>query len=260
MVNLGYVINVIEDSAERLETVVDAFRHARRLLVVSALITETVDAEKADAFRDGVLTKRNTFQKYFDQQELQQYLEDALETTAVPVGLGIFYVFRDPAAQQDFIAARTRRAIDWTQISARLGLGGPKTLWKALYEANQELLSGFGKLALALGRMPAPTEFPAVVDVLARLGSLKRALRAFVQGGGAEGVDWAEVRARFGIGQPPWPRWQVLCEEHKELLSAFWKLCLELGRLPEPEEFPPSAEIRAKIGSVNRAFKSGMYS
>src|SRR5208283_1362252 len=26
--------------------------------------------------------KRNTFQKYFEQQELQQYIEDALETTA----------------------------------------------------------------------------------------------------------------------------------------------------------------------------------
>jgi hypothetical protein len=46
VVNLGYVLNVIEDPAERLETVVEAFRHARRLLVVSALITETVDAEK----------------------------------------------------------------------------------------------------------------------------------------------------------------------------------------------------------------------
>jgi hypothetical protein len=29
-----------------------------------------VDTETAAAFRDGVLTKRNTFQKYFDQPEL----------------------------------------------------------------------------------------------------------------------------------------------------------------------------------------------
>lgn len=96
VVNLGYVLNVIEDPAERLETLVDAFRHAQRLLVVAALIHETVDTGSARRYADGVLTRANTFQKFFEQQELQQYVEDALETTAVPVGLGIFYVFRDP--------------------------------------------------------------------------------------------------------------------------------------------------------------------
>ncbi|MEO8132348.1 MAG: DNA phosphorothioation-associated putative methyltransferase, partial [Bryobacteraceae bacterium] len=85
VVNLGYVLNVIEDPAERLESLVDAYRHAGRLLVVSGLIQETVDTDSATAFRDGVLTKRHTFQKYFDQQELQQYIEDALDSTAVPV-------------------------------------------------------------------------------------------------------------------------------------------------------------------------------
>ena len=33
---------------------------------------------------------------------LQQYIEDALETSVVPVARGIFYVFRDPAEQLDF--------------------------------------------------------------------------------------------------------------------------------------------------------------
>jgi DNA phosphorothioation-associated putative methyltransferase len=134
VVNLGYVLNVIEDAAERVEALVDAHGHTRRLLVVSALIAETVEIGRAAQFRDGILTRRNTFQKYFEQQELQQYIEDALETTAVPVGLGVFYVFRDPAEQQDFLSARSRRAIDWTQISARLGLGGPPAdRWEALY-------------------------------------------------------------------------------------------------------------------------------
>src|SRR5258706_1583052 len=74
IVNMGYVLNVIEDPAERLEALVDAHRHARRLLVVSGLICETVQSESAVAYSDGVLTKRNTFQKYFEQQELQQYI------------------------------------------------------------------------------------------------------------------------------------------------------------------------------------------
>ena len=201
IVNFGYVLNVIEDPAERVETLVDAFRHARRLLVVSGLINETVDTNTARRFGDGVLTRSNTFQKYFEQQELQQYIEDALETTAVPVALGVFYVFRDPAEQQDFLSARSRRAIDWTQISARLGLGGPKRLWRALYEQHKELLDEFGRIALELGRMPAPAEFAGLGRVNDLLGSAKRGLRAFVQGGGAKGVEWDAVKARFGVGQ-----------------------------------------------------------
>jgi hypothetical protein len=52
VVNLGYVVNVIEDPAERLETLVDAFRFSKRLLVVSALINETVEAGRAAPYRD----------------------------------------------------------------------------------------------------------------------------------------------------------------------------------------------------------------
>ncbi len=187
VLNLGYVLNVIEDPAERLATLVDAFRHTRRLLVVSALIRETVDTETAATFGDGVLTKRNTFQKYFDQPELQQYVEDALETTVVPVSLGIFYVFRDPVAQQDFIEARTRRTIDWTQISARLGLGQPRrSRWELFYEQHQELLDAFWTTVLRLGRLPAPEEFERHAELRELMGSPKRALRLFVKRGGAE--------------------------------------------------------------------------
>ena len=80
------MLNVIEDPVERLETMVDAFRHARRLLVVSALINETVEEGRAEQYRDGVVTQRNTFQKYFEQQELQQFLEDTLDVSAVTIG------------------------------------------------------------------------------------------------------------------------------------------------------------------------------
>jgi hypothetical protein len=255
IVNIGYVLNVIEDPAERLEALVDAYRHARRLLVVSGLIQETVESGRAAQYRDGILTQRNTFQKFFNQQELQQYIEDALDSTAVPVALGVFYVFRDPADQQDFLSARSRRVIDWTQISARLGLGGPRTMWKALYEAHKELLDGFGKVALALGRFPAQTEFDRLLEVDEQLGSAKRALRAYVQGGAAEGLDWEEIRVRFGIGQPPKRRWETLYEENRELLDGFWSLMLQLGRLPEPEEYQQTRELREKIGSPKVALR-----
>ncbi|MCI0538820.1 MAG: DNA phosphorothioation-associated putative methyltransferase [Verrucomicrobiales bacterium] len=254
LVNLGYVLNVIEDPAERLEALVDAYRIAKRVLVVSAMISETVETGRGAQFADGVLTKRNTFQKYFEQQELQQYIEDALETTAIPVALGVFYVFRDPSEQQDFLSARSRRTIDWTTISARLGLGGPpKVLWTALYREHKELLDSFGNVTLQLGRFPEPGEFDRIGDLRQRLGSEKRGLRAFIQGGGAPGLNWTEVAPRFGIGVPARPRWELLYEEHKDLLDAFWNLTLQLGRSPAQDEFARFSELCEWFGSAKRA-------
>jgi hypothetical protein len=255
IVNMGYVLNVIEDPAERIEALVEAHRQAKKVLVVSGLINETVDTARAKQYSDGVLTRANTFQKFFEQQELHQYIEDALDCTAVPVALGVFYVFRDPADQQDFLSARSRRTIDWTQISARLGLGGPRTIWKALFDTHKELLDPFGKLALEFGRFPEPTEFKFLTELTERLGSVKRALRAFVQGGGADGVDWNDVRLRFGIGQPSKRCWELLYEEHRELLESFWNLMLQLGRLPGPEEFHQTSELREKVGSPKQALR-----
>jgi hypothetical protein len=254
VVNLGYVLNVIEDPAERLEALVGAYRQAKKLLAVSALISGAVDAGRAARYGDGVLTRWHTFQKYFEQQELQQYIEDALETTAVPVALGMFYVFRDAADQQDFLSGRSRRAIDWTQISARLGLGGPPAdRWEALYGEHKELLDAFGGLALRLGRLPGADEFRRLDEVNSKLGSLKRGLRAFVQGGGAKDSAWSEVAARFGIGAPARARWEILCEEHKELLDAFWNLALQLGRAPAQEEFARHGELVQAVGCAGRA-------
>jgi hypothetical protein len=254
LVNLGYVLNVIEDPAERLEALVDAYRHAKRMLVVSAMISETVETGRCPQFGDGVLTKWNTFQKYFEQHELQQYIEDALETTAVSVALGVFYVFRNPAEQQDFLSARSRRPIDWTQINARLGLGGaPKLLWEALYRDHKELLDSFGNVALKLGRFPKPEEFARLDELRQKLGPEKRALRAFTQGGGAPNLNWAEVALQFGIGVPPKPKWELLYEEHQDLLDGFWNLALQLGRTPAAEEFPRFSELCQAVGSANRA-------
>jgi hypothetical protein len=255
IVNMGYVLNVIEDPAERLEALVDAYRYARRLLVVSGLIQETVESDRAAQYRDGIVTRRNTFQKFFEQQELQQYIEDALDCTAVPVALGVFYVFRNPTDQQDFLSARSRRQIDWTQISARLGLGGPKSMWRTMYETHRELLDRFGKVALALGRIPSPTEFERLGELEQCLGSARRALRAFVQGGTQEGLDWDEIQERFRIGQPTKRRWEQIYEENRDLLDGYWGMILQKGRLLEPEEYPQTGELLEKVGSPKQALR-----
>jgi len=60
---------------------------------------------------------------------------------------------------------------------------------------------------------------------------------------------------RFGMGQPPKRRWEALYEEHRELLDLFWQQMLQLGRLPETEEFTRTGELREKVGSPKQALR-----
>src|SRR5262249_32609449 len=94
----------------------------------------------------------------------------------------------------DFISARTRRNIDWTQIASRLGVRvrtARKPRWEILYETHKELLDAFWAVMLQLGRIPAPVEFSRFSELREVLGSPKRALRIFVQRGGGQELQRA---------------------------------------------------------------------
>jgi hypothetical protein len=112
IVNLGYVLNVIEDPAERVETLLNAYALSNKLLVVSTLLSTNVTAKNLRPYKDGYLTGRNTFQKYFEQSEIHQFLEDSLNVVATPVGPGIFYIFKQPVLLQSFLSNRNRRSIN----------------------------------------------------------------------------------------------------------------------------------------------------
>ena len=106
LVNLGFVVNVIEDPAERVEALVGAFKLARRALVVGVMLYGNDTPGKP--FRDGFLTSRNTFQKYFSQAEFKDYLEHVLARPAFMVGPGVAFVFASIDAEQQFSAGRYR--------------------------------------------------------------------------------------------------------------------------------------------------------
>lgn len=203
IVNLGYVLNVIEDPVERVEALCRAWTLAREVLVVAALIHKTVDTEKARVFGDGILTTWNTFQKYFEQQELQQYIEDALERNAIPLALGVFAVFRDPIAQQEFVSRRTRRHIAWTYIGGRLERGTPvggrgrKRIEKC--EQQRDVLASFWRTVLEFGRIPLPEEFPGYRALIDRVGSAKRVLRLVLDQYGAEAYARAQATRKSDL-------------------------------------------------------------
>lgn len=107
VVNLGFVINVIEDPAERAEALHRAFKLTRGVLAVAVMLHGS-DVQGVP-YADGVLTSRRTFQKYFLQLELKEYIEHALQQTAFMVGPGIAFVFANKELEQRFDTGRYRR-------------------------------------------------------------------------------------------------------------------------------------------------------
>ena len=180
VVNLGFVLNVIEDPAERVEALLDAWHHTGRLLLVSTLIAGQEAYDDIRAYGDGVLTSRDTFQKFFEPAEIQALLEDSLHTEAVPVGLGIYLVFRETAELHDFLASRARRFIDWESLSRMLGLLKALKAKRDPYDTHRELLDAYWEAVLELGRLPRDEEFARLAEVRQACGSLPRALQLFI--------------------------------------------------------------------------------
>ena len=197
-VNLGYVINVIENPAERVETLSKAWDHTERLMVVSAMVRGGDTYANARAYGDGVITNSNTFQKYFEQSELQAFIETALHQDAIAAAPGIFFIFRHEADQQDYLAKRSRRTIDWGALSARLGFGTPSPRDRkprlSTYERYKELLDDFWKVYLELARPPHGDEYERSDEVRKACKSIPRAVGLFEDKYGSDLIE--ERRAR----------------------------------------------------------------
>ncbi len=196
VVNLGFVLNVIEDPAERVDALLDAWKHTRRVLLVSTLIAGQEAYDDIRAYGDGVITSRDTFQKFFEPAEIQALLEDTLHTEAVPVGLGIYLVFRDTAELHDFLAQRSRRFIDWESLSRKLGLLRALKSKRDPYDTHRELLDAYWESVLELGRMPRDEEFDQLPEVRQACGSLPRALQLFIDRFGEPTFAAARLRRK----------------------------------------------------------------
>jgi len=108
VVNLLYVLNVIENPVERTEVLTKAFNLAKKAICVSVM-TPLQQRYEGDSFSDGVITKRNTFQKYYTQDELKEYLETTLRRSAIALEPGIFVVFREESDRLEFLENKLSR-------------------------------------------------------------------------------------------------------------------------------------------------------
>ncbi|MDI1277449.1 DNA phosphorothioation-associated putative methyltransferase [Methylobacter sp.] len=178
IVNLGFVINVIENYQERLEALLGAYNLTRQVLVVSAMLINQ-NALNGRVFNDGVITQRNTFQKYFTQTELKAFLNDTLETDAIPVAPGIFFIFKDQEAEQRFLLNRQRSQRNVLRLTRRSSNPPLPKLSRneKKYLNFKHLIDPLWQQTLALGRLPEKTEIDNLVELTQSFGTISKALR-----------------------------------------------------------------------------------
>ena len=237
VVNLGYVINVIEDQAERREALRRAWSLARSVLVVAARHSWEARKVAGRPHGDGLVTAKGTFQKFFEQDELRAYVETTLGRRSVAAAPGVFYVFREEARAQAVLAQRTRR----------LG-GSPARVSELLFEQNREKLTVLQSFVEDKKRLPGTGELPASMEagLIDRFGSLRAAFLIVRRATGHS--RWSEV----DLGRPT-PS-QRRYEQYQPVLRPLISFIEDRGRLPRHEELECAAEVVKSFGSVRAAF------
>jgi len=175
IVNLGFVLNIIESPEERRETLKKAFALASKLLVASVMLGSESLIRQFKSYGDGIITSRNTFQKYYTQTEFRKYLETVLNTAPIAAGPGLFYIFKDELVEQQFLVDRQRKRQNWQRLSYTDPPERMKIKQKALYERHRDLLDDFWEQCLYFGRLPLNDEYTKTEELKTVCGSLPKA-------------------------------------------------------------------------------------
>ena len=261
VVNLGYVVNVIEDVNERREALRQAWALAQDVLIVSArLALDGRALRESYAFADGCLTTRGTFQKFFEQQELREWIDRTLQVTAVPAAPGIFYVFRDEQIRSSFIATQYRRP----SVTPRL------TESAELFTAYKDLLHPLMQFVTARGRLPFEDEVPAASSVIEVFGSLRKAFRVVLTV--TDDQRWEQIKrersqdllvylalAQFE-GRPAFGRLPLsLQRDVKALFGVYKKACERADELLFSLGEPGVVETACRQSSIGKLTPSALY-
>ena len=226
VVNLGNVVNVIENPHERCQVLRRAWDLTEKILVVSARLS--LDARGLQGFRefeDGCLTSRSTFQKFFEQQELRNWIDSTLGVQAVAAAPGVFYIFRDEKERVDFLAARYRRRVTAPRFTASA----------ELFRTNEKLLEPLMQFFGDRGRLPSENELEDAEKIVNVFGSLRRAFRVVLTV--TDEKDWERIK-----------------EERRQDLMVYLALSqfdgrLPYGRLPRSQRL----DVKAFFGVYKRA-------
>ncbi len=235
LVNLGYVVNVIEDPLERVEVLKTAWDLAGSVLVVSARLIWEMDGSRTRPFGDGVLTSADTFQKFFTHEELKVWVESILGHSAVTAAPGVVYVFRKQSDAQQLLARITRRSAVPRRGFAEL-----------LVEQHKEAMERLREFVSSTRRLPRADELDTSKDLIEVFGSLRSAFLILRHASGAH--LWADV----DLGEKK--RSKLRFDEHVEDLQPLMDFVAERGRTPRPGELPNESVLDKEFGSVRAAF------
>ena len=155
IVNLGYVINVIEDQEERVDALKRAWALTRHVLVVSARMRFETLGQVLAPYSDGFITSRGTFQKFYDHGELRDWISSATSEVPVAAAHGVFLIFREAQKRESFLASRQRRT------APRLYAKRPEVILERHRLSFEEVVAFFG----ARGRLPAASEVPTAAPL-----------------------------------------------------------------------------------------------
>lgn len=185
VVNLGYVVNVIEDPEERNIALREAWRHAGRALVVSArLNNEARSISRGRSHGDGFVTGHGTFQKFYSQAELRAWIDSTLEVDSIAAAPGIFVAFREEADANDYLIRNRRRR----SISVKISRAD------RIYDEHRDTLDELVEFFTQRGRLPRRDES---IDLQHRIrdavGGLKRAWNVIRSV--TEDTDWDAITA-----------------------------------------------------------------
>jgi len=181
IVNLGYVINVIEFQEERREALINAWELTKKVLIVAAQVLINDQNQDQIAYGDGVITSRNTFQKYYEQEELKAYIDQVINVDAIPVALGIYFVFRDQTEAEIFRASCFRSRLTTPRIRVEF----------KKFEDYEEMLTPLMNFVSERGRLPRAGELAEESIIKEEFKTFKRAFKVILQVTNAE--EWETI-------------------------------------------------------------------
>ena len=240
IVNLGFVLNVIEERTEREETLKRAWEYADKLLITSVMIAGDSVISQFKPYKDGVITSRNTFQKYYAQSEFRSFLETTLNQSAIAVGQGIFLIFKDSIEEQNFLLERQNIKRNWQQKTQREIKARETTLKKDIIDKHIDLFTDYWQTTLELGRIPANNEFEFSDQIRRIAGSHNKAHQSLIKHFGEELFEEAKIKRKedllvyfaLGLFEKRKPQTQMP-ESLKRDIKAFYSSyndALELAR------------------------------
>lgn len=224
VVNLGFVVNVIEDQFERQEVLRHAWSLAGHTLIVAARPEWEARGVTGRPFGDGWMTGKGTFQKFYGQEEMRAWIDSTLHVRSVAAAPCVFYVFRDEQDALTFRARQVRRT------------GTPRIpVSRVLFETHRDLLEALCHFIDERGRLPERAELAEATALIPAFGSINSA--------------FATVR-RFTEPE----RWDRARQRAADNLSVYLALAAFGGR-PRLSDLPDDLQrdVRSLFGSYKSA-------